>query len=274
MTIVIEYRHLTKNNLKAGTVYSAYILYLFNFSLFYCRNYEVAEVDSLPQIVSELVHVLTSEFMGLSLSNMTGLALHWSIKKAKDEDNLSCDGNEDADFSEDFSGNEEDGQDESNSNVTDDQTDTDEEIAEVAELEMLKRKNNFNMMNDKKKVHKQEYDSSMPGTSASRESSFTADQASTSKSTVEATTSADTDTDEFGKPKFHCEVRRWKQGNYTLVTDDNKELKTKALDLMVFFNCGNWSPECGGNVSYIARNEDDEVGCWTFARFINKFLLN
>lgn len=55
------------------------------------------------------------------------------------------------------------------------------------------------------------------------------------------------------------EVRRWKRGDYTLITDDNDEIRTRALDMMVFFNCSSWSLECGGNVSYIARNEDDEV---------------
>lgn len=197
--------------------------------------------------------------MGLSLSNMTGLALHWSIKKAKDED---CGENEDDNFSEDYSEDDLD-EDNSNNEVSEDEEDEQEDEEVDEELEMLKRKNTFNMMNVNKKILKSETDSSMPGTSASKEASFTTDQPSTSKdanSTEEPTTLADsTDPDEFGKPKFHCEVRRWKQGNYTLVTDDNKELKTKALDLMVFFNCGNWSPECGGNVSYIARNEDDEV---------------
>ena len=64
---------------------------------------------------------------------------------------------------------------------------------------------------------------------------------------------------EFAKPKYHCEVRRWKQGDYTLVTDDDKENKQRALDLMVFFGCDEWCVECGGNVSYIARDEDNEV---------------
>jgi hypothetical protein len=34
-------------------------------------------------------------------------------------------------------------------------------------------------------------------------------------------------------PKCNIEVRKWSQGSYTLITDDNREINTKALDLMV-----------------------------------------
>ncbi len=33
--------------------------------------------------------------------------------------------------------------------------------------------------------------------------------------------------------KCNFEIRRWKQGYYTLITDDNSEIKVNALDLMV-----------------------------------------
>ena len=60
-------------------------------------------------------------------------------------------------------------------------------------------------------------------------------------------------------PKFSLEVRRWKQGSYTLINDNDEEIKSKALDLMVFFGSKSWSIESGGNISYIARDEDNEV---------------
>ena len=69
----------------------------------------------------------------------------------------------------------------------------------------------------------------------------------------------DDDDSKLPAPKCYLEVRRWKQGAYTLVNDDDDEIKARALDLMVFFKCKLWSLECGGNVSYIARDEDNEV---------------
>ena len=47
------------------------------------RNYEVADYESLPKLVKDLIQVLTSDYMGLTLSNMTGLALHSSVPKPK-----------------------------------------------------------------------------------------------------------------------------------------------------------------------------------------------
>ena len=74
--------------------------------------------------------------------------------------------------------------------------------------------------------------------------------------------------------KCQFEIRRWRPGSYTLITDDDGEIKTKALDLMVFFSdksSSKWSLECGGHVSYIARNEDTEVK--TTKIFLSKFII-
>lgn len=57
----------------------------------------------------------------------------------------------------------------------------------------------------------------------------------------------------------YCEIRRWKQGAYTLITDDDTDMQLKALDAMLFFNSEGLKKSFGGNVSYIARDEDDEV---------------
>ena len=188
------------------------------------RNYEIADDYSLPEIVSELIKVLTSDFMGLSLSNMTGLALHWSVKKSKDEEIGDDEYDDDDDDDEDFSGDNE----EVNYDSASDETIEESGSADDDELneDTLKRKNNFNMMNNKKVKNESEAnaDESRPGTSASKNSD---------EDVTKAGKSDEVAADEFGKPKFHCEVRKWKQGSYTLVTDDDKENKTKALDLMV-----------------------------------------
>jgi hypothetical protein len=58
----------------------------------------------------------------------------------------------------------------------------------------------------------------------------------------------------------YCEVRRWKHGYYTLITDVDAELQVNCLDTMMFFNCTEaYNEDCGGNISYIAKDEDDEV---------------
>ena len=62
------------------------------------RCYEIAERASLPKIVQELIDVLTSDCMGLTLSNMTALRLHESMPKTKCDDDSE---EEDDSFSED-----------------------------------------------------------------------------------------------------------------------------------------------------------------------------
>lgn len=55
------------------------------------RYYETAELDTLPRTVQELIEVLTSDCMGLCLSNMTALRLHPSMPKSKETDETSED---------------------------------------------------------------------------------------------------------------------------------------------------------------------------------------
>lgn len=44
------------------------------------RHYEVADEKTLPQIVIELIKILTCDFMGVTLSNLSGLGLHPTCK--------------------------------------------------------------------------------------------------------------------------------------------------------------------------------------------------
>jgi len=56
-----------------------------------------------------------------------------------------------------------------------------------------------------------------------------------------------------------CEVRRWKHGAYTLLHDNDDELSGFALDATLFFNCKDWQNEYGGYISYLAKDEDEEL---------------
>jgi len=59
-------------------------------------------------------------------------------------------------------------------------------------------------------------------------------------------------------PRCRLEVRRWRQGCYTLLHDNDREQEF-SLDLRMFFNCEGWSLECGGFSSYLAKDQDEEL---------------
>uniref|UniRef100_A0A673MYX5 Prolyl 3-hydroxylase OGFOD1 n=1 Tax=Sinocyclocheilus rhinocerous TaxID=307959 RepID=A0A673MYX5_9TELE len=54
------------------------------------------------------------------------------------------------------------------------------------------------------------------------------------------------------------ELRRWTHGDYTLLHDSVK--REYALDLQLHMGCAGWKSEFGGFTSYIAHDEDEEVG--------------
>ncbi|XP_069127240.1 prolyl 3-hydroxylase OGFOD1-like isoform X2 [Argopecten irradians] len=63
-----------------------------------------------------------------------------------------------------------------------------------------------------------------------------------------------------GQPCFCCQVRRWRQGSYTLVHDNEIEGdRDFALDVILYVGCEGWEPDQGGITSYIARGEDEEL---------------
>ena len=77
---------------------------------------------------------------------------------------------------------------------------------------------------------------------------------------------APADSDEEGEeeekvynPRCRGHFSRWSPGSYTLIRDDDQEQAEFALDLRMFFNVPSWSPEMGGQTSYIARGEDEEL---------------
>ena len=271
------------------------------------RNYEVADLATVPAIVSDLVKVLSSDYMGLTLANMTGLALHSSVVKTKDE-TTSDDGEDDDDFdddeedddSADKSNDEKTEDDDSDDGDDDNEDDGDEDDDDDAQGGMEKSSNGSALLTRKRDL---EHDSdsnisnearlsslqhsenlykkfksagpsnvssssaaaarndTVPTTLAASASSSSAAHDATVAPSVSPTARSREDLSSrmSDMPKCYCEVRRWKQGSYTLITDDDSQIKTKALDLMVFFKSKSWSLECGGNVSYIARDEDNEV---------------
>jgi len=51
----------------------------------------------------------------------------------------------------------------------------------------------------------------------------------------------------------------WSPGCYSLIRDDDQEQAEYALDLRMCFNMSGWTEEMGGQTSYIARGEDEEL---------------
>lgn len=209
------------------------------------RNYEVAISDSLPQIVSELIQVLTCDHMGLTLSNMTGLALHSSVPKRSDDDEES------------FDGSYIDSDEETEIGEKESQEDTQESSQDEYENEILKRKvSSFEATSSSSKQSESKASAESKADTSNKK--FKSDD-DAKPSTSAAAAAVAKSTDLKADPKCYVEVRRWKQGYYTLITDDDNQIRTKALDLMLFFQCKSWKLEAGGNVSYIARDEDSEL---------------
>ncbi|XP_077981360.1 prolyl 3-hydroxylase OGFOD1-like [Glandiceps talaboti] len=60
-------------------------------------------------------------------------------------------------------------------------------------------------------------------------------------------------------PRCRSDVRRWRQGSYTLLHDTDTEGSEYALDSMLYLNCAGWNSNYGGYVSYLAQGEDEEL---------------
>lgn len=195
--------------------------------------------------------------MGLTLSNMTGLALHSSVAKQP------------------RSSKESDG--ENDDEVDDENSEDDESDDSIDE-----KNNGVKEKNNKRKIEEKEGISSKGYSSEASENLYkkfkNAPEVNSKKSGEKSSVNkqneppaekkepiellSDKKLNEIIKsdtPKCYFEVRRWKEGCYTLVNDDDEQIKTQALDLMVFFHTKSWNLEIGGNVSYIARDEDTEL---------------
>ena len=92
------------------------------------RCYETAEIENLPKIVRELIDVLTSDCMGLCLSNMTALRLHPSMPKSKETEDDDDDDDEDEDDEDE---DDEDEEEDEDNDVDDDEVDKEDDSNEV-----------------------------------------------------------------------------------------------------------------------------------------------
>lgn len=84
---------------------------------------------------------------------------------------------------------------------------------------------------------------------------------------TEESDSDDDDDDQDGQngkrfdPYCRGEIRKWSKKCYTLINDNSLEAREGcAIDVMLFFNCDEEiNRDEGGFVSYIAKNEDEEL---------------
>lgn len=177
---------------------------------------------------------------------MTGLALHPTVPKTKPDENDSDDYSDDDDDDDDDDGDQSE---EMENGVENESSDSDSEILP----------NSTNVSSNKRKISEhEENDGSKPCCSHSLNKKLKNDQNLNEIEDKSESVHSEMEK-EYGNPKFYCEIRRWKPGSYSLITDDNDEIKKEALDLMIYLGCHNWNIGCGGNVSYIARDEDTEV---------------
>ena len=55
------------------------------------------------------------------------------------------------------------------------------------------------------------------------------------------------------------QISRWKAGSYTMLSDEDADGCEYALDVWFFLSADHWQLEHGGQISYVARGEDEEV---------------
>jgi hypothetical protein len=189
--------------------------------------------------------------MGLTLSNMTGLALHSSISKQPRGSKDSEDENEDDSVGEDDTSKEQKNENKNKRKNEEAKAESSKGYSSEASENLYKKfkvANGGNKSSQNLKIVKEKSNdvSNRPNETPNEQNAFLSDNK------LNEIIRSDT-------PKCYFEVRRWKEGFYTLVNDDDEQIKTQALDLMVFFHTKSWNLEMGGNVSYIARDEDTEL---------------
>ncbi|KAL8612110.1 hypothetical protein ACOMHN_013989 [Nucella lapillus] len=59
--------------------------------------------------------------------------------------------------------------------------------------------------------------------------------------------------------KCRVEVQRFKHGSYTLLHDTDAHVGEMALDVVLFIGGKEWSSEDGGHISYVAKDDDEEL---------------
>ncbi|XP_037527882.1 prolyl 3-hydroxylase OGFOD1 isoform X2 [Rhipicephalus sanguineus] len=54
-------------------------------------------------------------------------------------------------------------------------------------------------------------------------------------------------------------VHKWSHGTYTLAHDQDRNSDECGLDVVLYLNCREWKPECGGFTTYIVKGEEEEL---------------
>lgn len=59
--------------------------------------------------------------------------------------------------------------------------------------------------------------------------------------------------------QIFLQVSKWQSGCYTLLHDEDADSCEYALDVWLFLGADNWQLSHGGQISYVALGEDEEV---------------
>lgn len=201
------------------------------------RNYEFAEISSLPPCLQECWKLFSSEAFFILLSNTCGLKLHeMAPDNSSDEEEDEEDDNDDSD-------------DDSNS---EDDNDDDNHIYELELQQGAADMTSDDEHNPPFIVPNKCMDSSVDGNANKDTEKDLESLAGTSNDVGKSRKASKT------SPGFVGELRRWRHGHYTLLHDAENS-REFALDLLLTLGCPDWQPEFGGFTSYIAHGEDEEL---------------
>jgi len=199
------------------------------------RHYQCTEDDS--PILEEAKRFFQSEAFFLVLSNLTGLKLHHLAATPASSDNES--------ESESENGKESDSKrvklDQPTTGSCSDIESEPQSVGGIADSQ-----------------DKQDSKQMKPDQSAS--ASGSRDHKSDSK--LENGGKADSENKKNSKeidPCCRLQMSRWKAGSYTLLSDEDADACEYALDVWFFLSADHWQLDHGGQISYIARNEDEEL---------------
>ncbi|CAH1773810.1 unnamed protein product [Owenia fusiformis] len=243
------------------------------------RNYNAANVKTLPSLMRECIKLFQSEMMFLTLSNMTGLSFHAlapSDSESDDEPDTESDNLGEASKESVKANTERQDSSVMDTGLEHTEPDTDHTI-DATHVKVTQRQDSSIM--DTNDTHNtgtaiERQDSSVMDTSESMGGHNLRSRArSTSSSecnvSVKGKSKTKKDAGEGKKknskekapknPRCHGELRKWQHGDYTLVHDTDSEGAEFALDANFFCCCKGWKQEYGGFTSYITKGEDEEL---------------
>jgi len=201
------------------------------------RHYECTEDDS--PVLQEAKRFFQSEAFFLVLSNLTGLKLHHLASTPASSDNES----------ESESVNGED---------ADSESKTDSKRIKLDQLATASCSGNNKSESQSETRGKPNSKSKKLDQSAS----MSGDSSKIIDLHSENGEKADSEDKKNSKdinPCCRLQLSRWKAGSYTLLSDEDADSCEYALDVWFFLSADHWQLDHGGQISYIARNEDEEL---------------